>query len=138
MLVFPVDRQVNSNPKQPGQVIQQNACNFIGCREAQELVFIEYKRNGYLEYWETAFECDDEERAQQIVNLAEAGLFTTEIAELLEDVRDQKRSHYGIECADIVIRVMNFCSRNNINLEEEIIKKNQVNMNREKLHGRKL
>lgn len=98
--------------------------------EIMEVVYEEYIANGYWEMWTT-----DEEH-QPIYNLAEVGLFHTEAAETQEGVRKTNYTNVAEECADIVIRVMNFCSRMDIDLEDEILKKNVKNLTRGIKHGK--
>jgi hypothetical protein len=43
---------------------------------------------------------------------------------------------FSFECADIIIRLMNFCSRNDIDLQTAILEKNKKNLTRGKLHGK--
>jgi len=83
-----------------------------------------------------------------LMDVAEVGLIGEEVGELLEAIRkdypmttEQKTkdvTSIGEECADIVIRVMNFCNRRNIDLQEEIGKKNKYNMTRTRLHGKRV
>lgn len=129
--------------------------------EIQEMVFIEYKKNGYYDMWELkALRMffgvhGNPEWVEQIQNMAdvgEAGLINTEVSELLEIIRKQDKivneaiandiipipspkKMMGLECADIVIRVLNFCSRKNINVCDYIMMKHEVNMKRKTLHG---
>lgn len=117
--------------------------------EIQHLVFTEYMKNGYYDMWELEgvkqFLIEHEEvevykQLQIMADVAEAGLINTEVSELLEAIRKQNKienpkEEWGLECADIVIRVLNFCSRKNINVCDYIVKKHEVNLQREKLHG---
>ena len=110
----------------------------MNIKELQELVHEEYIKNGYAEYWAHENITGDPIKYKQLVNMSEAGLINTEVAELQEDIRDLNYDHYGEEIADIIIRAMNWASRNGIDVEEEIRKKHAKNMKRTKLHGRKL
>ena len=100
--------------------------------ELMLIVFGEYVKNGYLDSW-TAENKD----VQRKFDIAELGLVTTEVAEAMEEVRDDDDIKLGLELADIMIRTMNFAKRKGINLQEYIMSKHKVNMRREKLHGRK-
>lgn len=104
--------------------------------ELQLLVFEEYKRNGYAERWSVEYLKDHPKELDLIIDIAEVGLINTEVSELLEDIRSDKKENYGAECADIVIRVMNWCNRKKIDLGWHIREKNRKNLTREKLHGR--
>jgi len=107
-------------------------------KEIQRKVFEEYKKNGYLERWGRARELLKPEGLEGIVDLAEVGLFVTEIAEAMEDIRSGKSSHEVEEHADTIIRIMNYCSRSNLDLEQAILSKHERNLKRAKLHGRKI
>lgn len=103
--------------------------------EIQKLVFEEYKENGYLEMWNST-----PKELGWMADLAEVGLFDTEIGEADECIRDGNYSEdkLGLELADIIIRVLNFASRKGISIESCVIKKHTINCNRGKLHGRKI
>lgn len=83
-----------------------------------------------------------------IMDIAEVGLFGEELGELLDAIRKGERltvpandihviPSIGEECADLAIRLMNFCNRKKINLEKEILKKNEFNKRRSYLHDKK-
>ncbi len=105
--------------------------------QIQKLVHEEYKKNGYLKKW--AFHPDD---MQRVYDLAEVGLICSEVAEVQEVVRKENYisddKHLSEELADIVIRTMNFASRNGISIEDAILEKHEQNMKREYLHGKKV
>lgn len=69
-------------------------------------------------------------------HVAELGLICSECGEAMEAVR--KGGNIGEECADIFIRLANFCNRNGIDLEAEVLKKDRKNRDRPYLHGDKL
>lgn len=97
-------------------------------KDLQEVVYGEYKRNGF----EEAFNKKD-----VTGDIAELGFITTEIGEAIEwACKVDKWENLPLELADIVIRVMNFCNRKGIDLERAILTKNSINENRGKLHGR--
>ena len=103
----------------------------------QEMVFEEYMDNDYLAIWNNAYLQLKEIGLENLIDIAELGLIHTEISETMEKIRDNEIGLEG-ELADIVIRVMNFCSRKHINLRKAIIGKHQINMQRSSLHGRKV
>jgi hypothetical protein len=109
-------------------------------RELQNLLYHEYVKNGYRDLWTFRFDIDLENNVhiQKIFDLAEIGLFDTEIAELKEEIRKKEVNWDCVkeECSDIIIRVLNFCSRKGIFLEDSLLSKNEKNFNREKLHGK--
>lgn len=83
-----------------------------------------------------------------IMDIGEVGLFCEEIGEILDAVRKgyaltvakeytHEISSVGEECADLAIRLLNFCNRKGIDLEDEIVKKNRFNNERLYLHGKK-
>lgn len=73
----------------------------------------------------------------RIADIAEVGLINTEVSELLEDIREDKDEIDQLkECADITIRIMNYCNRKGLDLELAILTKNAENMTREELHGK--
>ena len=100
-------------------------------RDLQKTVYEEYKKNGYLVMWEKV---DPED----IGDLAEMGLVTTEVAEALEAIRDGDWLELADECADIIIRVLNFGSRHGFDLETIILAKHEKNLLRGKNHGRNI
>lgn len=95
----------------------------------KKAVFIPYWKNGFLE------EMNSNGRFGDITEMA---LITTEVSEAIEDLRQKEinKEHLAEECADIVIRVMNFCNRKKIDLEKAIIDKNEINSKREFRHGK--
>lgn len=105
--------------------------------ELQDLVFQEYKKNGYLKEWTVS---ENYSNIQRKVDLAEIGLFNTEVAELQEEIRKKDYIFYdlGIECADIIIRVLNFMSRKHLDAEMFIKAKHEKNLKRGKLHGKQI
>jgi len=100
-------------------------------KDVQKLVYEEYKQNGFEAFFNENGICGD---------LAEIGLFTTEIGEALDYQRDDTEctKYVKLELADIIIRVMNFCNRKGIDLEFYIIAKNRINKSRDKFHGKKV
>lgn len=106
--------------------------------EIQKLVFEEYKKNGYLQMWDDAYETLKKLELEGIVDLGEMGLIVTEVSEAMEEVRDGDKLKMAKELAGIVIRIMNFASRKNIDLESFIIAEHKRNLSREKRHGRRI
>jgi len=98
-------------------------------KDIQKLVYEEYKKNGFEEFFNKNKECGD---------IAEIGLITSEIGEALNYCRDRNEKFLSIELADIVIRVLNYCNRKNIDLEFYIIAKNRINNRRDKYHSKKV
>lgn len=110
----------------------------MNMKELQELVFKEYVKNGYAERWSKEYLIEHPEELDLVIDLAEVGLFITEVAERMEDIRDARIEHYGEEGADIVIRVLNYFNRKGIDIETYILEKHEKNLNRSRLHGRKI
>lgn len=98
-------------------------------KDLQKLVYEEYKRNGFEAFFNKYNKCGD---------IAEIGLITSEIGEALDYCRDENEKFLSVELADIIIRVLNFCNRKNIDLEFFILAKNRINKNRSKFHGKKV
>ena len=126
----------------------------MGIKELREMLYIAYQKTGHEYMWDLEdlklmmetirnkkwcklyFEGNQFKQLLTIADIAEVGLINTEVSELLEDIRKGKDNDIlGLECADIIIRVMNYCTRKGINLESYMITKHHVNMRREKLHG---
>jgi hypothetical protein len=106
--------------------------------DIQSELFEEYIKNGYLEIWTNGFRNNDNSK-QSIRDIAELGLVVTEVAEAMEEIRQPKNEDdLFIECADIIIRVLNFMTRKGANAEYFISLKNKVNLEREKLHGKEV
>jgi hypothetical protein len=111
--------------------------------EIQRKLFIEYEKNDYLRMWSNNFS-KLKNQQNSIYDIAELGLINTEISEAIEEIRKKdideeiRLSHLGVECADIIIRVLNFMSRKGISANYYINYKHNINMNREKLHGKEV
>jgi len=111
--------------------------------EIQELVFQEYIKNGYLDFWSLnildffGLPIKTYKKLQKIADIAEIGFFTTEIGESIEN-RFKNKSNFelGLECADIIIRILNFMSRKNLNATFFILEKHKQNLKRGLLHGK--
>ena len=110
-------------------------------KDLQEILFEEYKKNGYLNMWTKCspkFYTED----QRLADLAEVGLFNTEVAETQEAIRNfgypMILEKLGEELADIVIRVFNFASRKGIDMELNLLSKNEKNLSRGERHGKKI
>jgi hypothetical protein len=121
--------------------------------DIQELVYGEYKKNGYEYMWnledlkmlirncypepQVYFNGLQFKQLLRIADIGEVGLVNTEVSELLEDIRKDKNEIDQLkECADIIIRVMNYCNRKGLDLETAILAKHDVNMTRGELHGK--
>jgi len=101
--------------------------------QIQEMVFKEYVENGYLAEWTEATE-----KAQKKSDIAEVGLITSEIGEATDEIRSKQTNadELALECADIIIRTLNFMSRKGFDAEHWILEKDKKNRTRGKLHGR--
>lgn len=100
-------------------------------QELQEFLYREYQANGYP---------DSFNKYQKMGDIAELGLITTEIAEAIEECRIHGVTSFEnlyTECADIIIRTMNFMTRKGcIDIESVIYAKTLKNMKRGELHGK--
>ena len=96
--------------------------------ELQRLVFLEYCEHGFMHKFNDAGEIGD---------VAELGLITTEVSEVIEAVR-KNQDNVGEECADIIIRTLNFMTRKGLHADLEIMKKNVINEERAFMHGKKV
>ena len=105
--------------------------------DIQKMVFEEYMDNDYLAIYNNAYLTLKEVGLENFVDIVELALVSTEITEGIKKLENDEIS-LSSELADIVIRVMNFASRKHINLRKAIIGKHQINMQREKLHGKKV
>ena len=122
----------------------------MSVEEIQDMLFVTYKKNGHFDMWnlpDTSLGKGMQKilerngytiSIRKIFDLAEVGLIGTEVAELQEEIRNKNtnKNKIGEECADIIIRVLNYMSRNGIVAEKSILKKDGYNLRREKLHGR--
>jgi hypothetical protein len=117
---------------------------FKSLNEIQVEVYIEYKKNGYYGMWQVQDFIDTTPskfniHRQRINDIAELGLIVTEVSEAIEDIRKGDNGvSLGVECADIIIRTLNFMSRKGLNAQYFILEKNQINLKREKLHGKEV
>lgn len=98
-------------------------------RDIQKEHFELSTKKGYTDNWN---------KAGKIGDLAELGLIVTEVSEAMELIRQHsyKREDLAEECADIIIRTMNFMSRKKLDLEIALWLKNNRNKNRKWLHGK--
>lgn len=106
--------------------------------EIQKLVYEEYKKNGYAKRWTKEYLIEHPDELDLVIDLAEVGLIITEIAELMEEIRDGNLPFYAEEGADIMIRTMNFFNRKGLDLEQPIMRKHEKNLKRKDRHGRKV
>lgn len=65
-------------------------------------------------------------------------LIHSEISEALEAFRVQNMDNFSEECADTAIRLLDMCEFLDINLEEEIERKHNINKQRPYRHGGKI
>jgi hypothetical protein len=77
-------------------------------------------------------------KGQKIRDIAELSLVTTEVTEAIEEIRNRNTNidNLGFECADIIIRTLNFMTRKGLNANNYIITKSKKNLLRKKLHNR--
>jgi NTP pyrophosphatase (non-canonical NTP hydrolase) len=61
----------------------------------------------------------------------------SEVSEASEAARDENKQELAEEMADIFIRLANACEVMGVDLEAEVAKKHERNLQRDKLHGRK-
>ena len=131
----PLKSELNIPVKCP--CYNKNNCSIIKkdiktLKDIQDLVFREYIKNGYVYRWNNVKESG-------ISDLAELGLIVTEIAEAQEIIRCKRffdKHDLGLECADIIIRTLNFMSRKRLDADKLILEKHKENMEREKLHDK--
>ena len=97
--------------------------------DMQDRVVKEYRKNGFLSKLEEHGEVGD---------LAELGLIGTEVAEAMEAVRHGDEENIAEECADIIIRTLNFMARKGIDAETEVLLKDRKNRERPYLHGKSI
>ena len=109
--------------------------------EIQKLVYEEYIKNGYVNMW-TICPSNVYTKEQRLMDIAEVGLFNTEVSETMEAIRKfsypMLLDEIGEELSDIVIRVLNFASRKGIQLEPYLIAKHEKNLQRGKNHGKEI
>jgi len=99
--------------------------------ELQEILFKEYVKNGYLEMWNNI-------EFPHIFDIAELSLINTEVSEAIEEIRgNNDLKKIGLECADIIIRTLNFMTRKGLDAKFYILKKHKKNLKRGLLHGKK-
>lgn len=64
-------------------------------------------------------------------------LIHSEVSEAAEGLRKGDRKNIAEECADIAIRLFNYCAWQNINLGQEIVNKMKINEQRKYKHGKR-
>jgi len=106
----------------------------------QNMLFKEYQKNGYHKIWTNGFMNNNPH--QNIFDIAELGLITTEVSEAIEEIRkpltDISLVNLGFECADIIIRTINFMTRKGMNLDFFLNEKYKHNLLRGKLHDKQI
>jgi hypothetical protein len=122
---------------------RRKGVNKMELNQIQKLVYEEYVKNGYEVMWNKTYGTDGYELAEILRknDLAELSLVDTETTEAKEEVRNLVIDDVALakECADIIIRVLNFMTRKGLmNAEEAILNKHAKNMKRELKHGRGL
>lgn len=126
-------------------------------REIQKLVYKAYKKNKFEEDFnrggkvllphliqeldraikEIKNVIDHPNKDVDYGDVLELAFVVTEIGEAIEYVNNKNEEEVRFEVADAVIRTLNFCNRKGFDLEDYIILKNNKNLKRGKLHGRK-
>lgn len=109
----------------------------LSLKEIQEMVYKEYVKNGYEKLWNSDFGQED---VYRINCLAELGLIATEVSEAMELIRKEKCTpqDMAFECADIIIRTLNFMSRMGLDADLAIRLKHEQNLRRGKLHRKRI
>jgi len=75
-------------------------------------------------------------RLNQYVTTTLIMLIVTELSEAVEALRKDDMSNFKEELADVAIRLFDLVGGLEIDLEEEINKKMEINKNREKMHNK--
>jgi NTP pyrophosphatase (non-canonical NTP hydrolase) len=115
-------------------ILSNRGAKNLELKELQKKVFEEYKKNGYLLFWTYG---DISENDQTKSMIAELGMINTEISEAIEKCFRKDHQNIGFECADIIIRTLNFMSRLGLDAEFYIERKNNTNFERGYLHGKR-
>ena len=97
-----------------------------------------YVEKGYEEAWKRACAILKPFGLDRLIDLAEVGLFGSEVAEAQEEVRDDDPEKEVKELAGLFIRMSNYAMRKGYDLEEAIITEAERNLTREHLHKRKI
>jgi hypothetical protein len=106
-------------------------------RELQLKLYEEYSQNGYRDMWDSADRSCELAGLGKIGTLGELGLITSEVAEAMEYVRDQRLPHeFGEELVDVIIRTLNLMTRLGFNAQMFMEQKHEKNLTRGHLHGR--
>lgn len=66
-----------------------------------------------------------------------AALIHSEVSEALEAYRNRKYNKIGEELADVILRILDYCSAKKIHIEYEMVKKHKFNRTRPYRHGNK-
>lgn len=106
-------------------------------RELQKKVYEEYVKNGYDKFWSIPKSgIHNNLNIESIIDIAELGMINTEVSEAIEKSFIKDNPSLGFECADIIIRTLNFMSRKGLDAEFYIERKNNTNIERGYLHGK--
>jgi NTP pyrophosphatase (non-canonical NTP hydrolase) len=102
----------------------------LGFGRLNELVDEAHKTASEKGFW------DNQDRENTTVILCKLMLITTEVAEAAEAIRHGNEENFKEELADVCIRIFDLAGAKNINLEQEIVNKMEVNYTRPYKHGK--
>lgn len=115
-------------------------------KQLVELVHENARNKGFWEDWDSICWEDGLNRNKdstldidELFNLAASTrlmLIVSEVSEALEALRKKDKDNFREELADIVIRTCDLAGGLNIDLEDEIIKKMNINKSRKYKHGK--
>lgn len=87
---------------------------------------------------------DDEACQRPIGLVAKLGLVASEVGEVIDAVRKEEKSKKipnftaeEEECADVFLRLLDYCGARGIRLGEATLAKHEYNRGRDHMHGRK-
>jgi len=101
--------------------------------DLENLATINAHKHGWIVYWIKQFATKEHD-----LTIGDAIALThSELSEALEDYRNDNKTHFGEEMADVVIRVLHICGDLGIDLTKEINDKMVKNQSRPVNHGRK-
>jgi len=89
-------------------------------------------------FWDHLYlNVEDRDYKNPSIYAEKIALMHSEASEMLECLRNNKGEEaLAIECADLLIRLLDFTGARNIDLDEAVLMKMAINKNREYLHRR--
>jgi NTP pyrophosphatase (non-canonical NTP hydrolase) len=118
------------------QMLQAHAC----LNELVHEACTNSREHGFHEIYDdmlASIPADQQTALRRTIRLAKLALIDSEIGEAVRALQHGEEEAFAEEVADIVIRVMDLCGTETIDLGREVLRKMKINRGRPYLHGKK-